>query len=131
MHRSAPRVKDHQLNPALSPPQDLVYDAGSMKSPALPVLALLCLLASATPSAQADESRLRELITRLDAEDPVDRDEATAKLAAAGEEAWPLLEEAARDGSPEVRSRAETLLTPLKIRRILDRPSPRAPVLFD
>ncbi|MBI2922293.1 MAG: hypothetical protein HYY18_14665 [Planctomycetes bacterium] len=90
---------------------------------ALPLVVVLVCLAR---PAHADEVRLRELIARLDAEDPGEREKAAAELAAAGEDARPLLEEAARSGSPEVRSRAEALLTPLGIRRILDRPSLRA-----
>ena len=70
----------------------------------------------------ADEARIRELIRALDSDDAAERDRAAAALEEAGEEATALLEETARSGSPEARSRAAEILVASRVSRLMARP---------
>jgi hypothetical protein len=77
--------------------------------------AALMLVCAAGPTTAPADASIPALIRQLGNEDYSLREAATAQLLAAGEEAKPALEIAARDSDPEINSRAKSLLDRLTV----------------
>ncbi|MBI2921971.1 MAG: PD40 domain-containing protein [Planctomycetes bacterium] len=85
------------------------------------IIAAAIFLCLACAPAAADETRVRELISLLDAEDAAVRDKALADPVAIGADALPLLEKACREGSPEQQGRAAEAMQRIRVRAALER----------
>lgn len=78
------------------------------------LLGLLPLLA-----ATQDDARVRELIDRLQSDDPKERLRAATELAAMGEAARPAMEKLRQSADPELRAQAEEILRKIDRQRTL------------
>ncbi len=84
--------------------------------------ALIVAFCASMAAADPAEERLRALVRQLDSDDPSERDGASKELESIGLPALPFVRQAAREGSPEGRARAEVLAATLGLREILARP---------
>lgn len=84
-----------------------------MKYPALSGLILLALLASPSSRAQDTDAQIRSAIVGLMSSDPAKRDKAAQELIRIGAPARPMVFEASRSDSPELRAQAAQVLLKL------------------